>query len=103
MKYVNAFTPCLNNRKGQWQARQAPDGELFGCYNNNSLFMPFHPMWTDNNHYDTNCLTPEELSEFERYCKLAGLPAPIADEPFDAYQMDFWSAGVEYIDGGYSL
>ena len=96
MKYVYAFTPCLNNRKGDWQTQQAPDGGLFSYYGNHNLFMPFHPMWTDGNHYDTHCLTANELSEYKRFNKLAGFPKPIVGESFDAYQMDFWSAGTQY-------
>ena len=96
MKYVDAFTPCSQNRQSEWHVNHGPDGEPFGTYGNHNLFIPYHPMWWGNNTWDTNCLTQHELSEFKRQNKLAGWPAPIVNEPFDAYQMDFWSAGTQY-------
>jgi hypothetical protein len=97
MKYVDAFTPCSQKRQSEWHVNHGPDGEPFGTYGNHNLFIPYHPMWWGNNTWDTNCLTQHELSEFKRQNKLAGWPEPIVSEPFDAYQMDFWSAGTQYL------
>jgi len=102
MKYVSAFTPCKQNRSSEWHVNTAPDGSLYAVFGNHNLFLPFHSMWTGDNHYDTNCLSANELSLLQQQNRKAGWPQPIINETFDAYQMDFWSNGTHFNNGALS-
>lgn len=94
--YYSAFIGCRQERDNEWHITTSADGtqqaEWYAC----TVFRPFHSMWTGGNHWDTNCLTEDELSSFRSFAHSVGLPQPIVNESFDAYQMDFFSRGVEY-------
>lgn len=94
--YYSAFIGCRQERDTEWRITTSADGtqqaEWYAC----TVFRPFHSMWTGDNHWDSNCLTEDELSTFQRFAHSVGLPQPIVNESFDAYQMDFFSRSVEY-------
>jgi hypothetical protein len=99
MPFFSAGLGCHTNDPSNWSVCNTPCGTKHACYHANNLFLPYPSFHTDHNHYDTNCLSEQELQTFRNFADYIGVPEArfMVHEQFDAYQPDmFASQGVEY-------
>ena len=97
--FFSAGLGCHTNDPSNWSIRTTPCGTKHGSYHANNLFLPYPSFHTDHNHYDTNCLTKQEVQTFRNFANRINVPESrfMLSEPFDAYQLDMFSDhGVEY-------